>query len=55
MATQNSKEAQSPNKISDTNQKSALDESAIEKQHQFQMFPTPDEKFASDVIQRLKD
>ncbi|MGC5324053.1 hypothetical protein [Brevibacillus sp. SYSU BS000544] len=55
MLSQNAKETQSPNKISDNNQKSSLDESTIEKQHQFQMFPTPDEKFASNVIQKLKD
>ncbi|WP_183187535.1 hypothetical protein [Brevibacillus panacihumi] len=33
----------------------SLDESEIEKRHQFQMFPTPDEKFASKVITELED
>ncbi|GAA4714286.1 hypothetical protein [Brevibacillus fulvus] len=31
------------------------DEQAIYEQHQFQMFPTPDEKKASKVIKRLED
>lgn len=35
--------------------KSSLDESEIEKQHQYQMFPTPDEKHASEVIKELTD
>lgn len=30
-------------------------EKEIELQHQFQMFPTPDEKRASKVITELKD
>lgn len=34
---------------------SDLDESQIEKQHQFQMFPTPDEEFAYEIITELED
>ncbi|MED1796155.1 hypothetical protein P4V54_26230 [Brevibacillus nitrificans] len=36
-------------------QQAALDEKEIEIRHQYQMFPTPDEKFASEVITELKD
>lgn len=32
-----------------------IDEKELETQHQFQMFPTPDEKRASKVITELKD
>ncbi|MGG1658064.1 hypothetical protein [Brevibacillus sp. NRS-1366] len=35
--------------------RSNVDEKEIEIQHQFQMFPTPDEKRASEVITELKD
>ncbi|MGF9821156.1 hypothetical protein [Brevibacillus agri] len=35
--------------------RSSLDDEQIEKQHQFQMFPTPDEQQASEVIRELKD
>ncbi|GIO04472.1 hypothetical protein J31TS6_05000 [Brevibacillus reuszeri] len=34
---------------------SELNEKEIELQHQYQMFPTPDEKRASKVITELKD
>ncbi|CAM3620642.1 hypothetical protein [Brevibacillus invocatus] len=34
---------------------SDLDDSQIEKQHQFQMFPTPDEEFAYEIITELED
>ncbi|WP_409177611.1 hypothetical protein [Brevibacillus fortis] len=34
---------------------SDLNEKQIELQHQYQMFPTPDEKCASKVITELKD
>lgn len=34
---------------------SDLNEKEIELQHQYQMFPTPDEKRASKVITELKD
>ncbi|MGF9906240.1 hypothetical protein [Brevibacillus porteri] len=34
---------------------SDLDEKEIELQHQYQMFPTPDEKRASKEITELKD
>jgi hypothetical protein len=39
----------------ENNTTSSLDESEIEKQHQYQMFPTPDEEFASEVITELDD
>ncbi len=32
-----------------------VDEKEIEIRHQYQMFPTPDETFASEVITELKD
>lgn len=47
--------AQPYDKVTKKNQNSSLDEGEIEKRHQFQMFPTPDEKFASEVITRLED
>lgn len=31
----------------------SVDEGSIEKHNQFQMFPTPDEKQASEVIKKL--
>lgn len=36
------------------NNNSSLDEEEIEKRHQYQMFPTPDQKEAAKVITRLK-
>lgn len=43
-------EGQAENKDS-----SELNEKEIELQHQYQMFPTPDEERASKVITELKD
>ncbi len=40
-----------PNKM----ENATVSEQDIVKQHQFQMFPTPDEKRASKVITRLDD
>lgn len=34
---------------------SDLDEREIDKQHQYQMFPTPDEEFAYEIITELED
>lgn len=37
------------------NLQSPEEEREIERRHQYQMFPTPDEEFASEVITELKD
>lgn len=37
------------------NTNSSLDEGEIERRHQFQMFPTPDEKGAAKFTTELKD
>ncbi|MGD8189598.1 hypothetical protein ACQCN2_06285 [Brevibacillus ginsengisoli] len=36
------------------NTNSSLDEEEIERRHQFQMLPTPDEKHASEVITKVQ-
>ena len=56
MRNQDAQKDQSTSKENVTSSNSSfLDESEIDKRHQFQMFPTPDEKFASKVITELED
>ncbi|EST54365.1 hypothetical protein T458_13655 [Brevibacillus panacihumi W25] len=55
MKNQDEQKDQSTSTENVTSSNSSLDESEIEKRHQFQMFPTPDEKFASKVITELED
>jgi len=54
MAREEQRDQTAP-QVDEKSNQSNLDESEIEKQHQFQMFPTPDEKFASKVITELDD
>lgn len=55
MAKRNEKQAHLVNEDVEHNLQNADDEKEIEIRHQYQMFPTPDETFASKVITELKD
>lgn len=55
MKVQHDSDADVETGTDDITRNSSVDESMIDKQHQFQMFPTPDEKHASKVIKELED
>jgi|GEM_PF-1592654 len=53
MTDRNEREMQAANETAEKIQNSPVQEREIERRHQFQMFPTPDEERASEVINRL--
>lgn len=55
MPERNEKKAHLVNEDVEHNLQNDEDEKEIEMRHQYQMFPTPDETFASKVITELKD